>query len=60
MKEHLWWRHLIGLAALVFALVPILFLISAALNPVGTLSTTSLIPSGASLANFTKLFHDPN
>lgn len=60
MKDRMWWRHLIGLAALVFALVPIIFLISAALNPVGTLSTTSLIPSGASFANFTKLFNDPN
>ncbi|NUP51906.1 MAG: sugar ABC transporter permease [Catenulispora sp.] len=60
MKERLWWRHLIGLAALVFALVPILFLVSAALNPTGTLSTTSLIPKGASLHNFTKLFQDEN
>jgi len=60
MKDRMWWRHLVGLAALVFALVPIVFLISAALNPVGTLSSTSLIPSGASFSNFTKLFHDPN
>jgi len=60
MKDRMWWRHLVGLAALVFALVPIIFLISAALNPVGTLSSTSLIPSGASFSNFTKLFHDPN
>lgn len=60
MRQRLWWRHLIGLAALVFALVPILFLVSAALNPTGTLSTTSLIPKGASLHNFSKLFHDEN
>ena len=60
MKERLWWRHLVGLAALVFALVPIIFLVSAALNPVGTLSTTSLLPTGPSLSNFSKLFHDPN
>jgi arabinogalactan oligomer / maltooligosaccharide transport system permease protein len=60
MRERLWWRHLIGLAALVFALIPIVFLVSAALNPTGTLSTTSLIPSGASFENFTKLFRDKN
>ena len=60
MRERLWWRHLIGVAALVFALVPIVFLISAALNPTGTLSTTDLIPSGASFGNFSKLFHDKN
>jgi arabinogalactan oligomer/maltooligosaccharide transport system permease protein len=60
MRERLWWRHLIGLAALAFALIPIVFLVSAALNPTGTLSTTSLIPSGASFDNFTKLFRDKN
>ncbi|GAA1979201.1 sugar ABC transporter permease [Catenulispora subtropica] len=60
MRERLWWRHLIGLAALAFALIPILFLVSAALNPTGTLSTTSLVPRGASLHNFSKLFHDKN
>lgn len=53
-----WWRHLVGLVALAFALFPILFLVSAALNPVGTLSTTDLLPHGASLHNFRKLFSD--
>ncbi|HTZ43338.1 MAG TPA: sugar ABC transporter permease [Jatrophihabitans sp.] len=55
-----WWRHLVGLAALVFALFPIVFLVSAALNPVGTLSTTTLLPHGASLHNFHKLLADGN
>jgi arabinogalactan oligomer/maltooligosaccharide transport system permease protein len=55
-----WWRHLIGVAALVFALFPIVFLLSAALNPVGTLSTTTLVPHGVSLHNFTALLNDPN
>jgi arabinogalactan oligomer/maltooligosaccharide transport system permease protein len=58
--DRVWWRHLIGLAALVFALFPIVFLLSAALNPVGTLSTTSLLPNGISLHNFSKLFSDPD
>ncbi|HEV2929088.1 MAG TPA: hypothetical protein VGW74_10385, partial [Propionibacteriaceae bacterium] len=31
------WRHLIGLVALFFALFPIVFVVSAALNPIGTL-----------------------
>ena len=60
MRERVWWRHLTGLAALAFALIPIVFLVSAALNPTGTLSTTSLIPSGASFDNFSKLFRDKN
>jgi arabinogalactan oligomer / maltooligosaccharide transport system permease protein len=50
------WRHLIAWVALFFGLFPILFLFSAAINPIGTLSTATLIPKGASLENFSKLF----
>jgi arabinogalactan oligomer/maltooligosaccharide transport system permease protein len=50
------WRHLVAWVALFFGLFPILFLISAAINPLGTLSTSTLIPKGASLENFSKLF----
>lgn len=50
------WRHAVGLVALFFALFPIVFVLSAALNPLGTLSSTSLIPSGAGTGNFRRLF----
>jgi arabinogalactan oligomer / maltooligosaccharide transport system permease protein len=50
------WRHLVAWVALFFGLFPILFLVSAALNPIGTLSTSQLVPTGASLENFGKLF----
>jgi arabinogalactan oligomer/maltooligosaccharide transport system permease protein len=50
------WRHLVGVIALLFAAFPIVFVISAALNPLGTLSSSQLVPSGASLENFSKLF----
>lgn len=49
------WRHIVGLIALFFALFPILFVISAAFNPLGTLSSTELVPTGASLDNFRNL-----
>jgi arabinogalactan oligomer/maltooligosaccharide transport system permease protein len=52
------WRHLVGLLALAFSLFPILFVVSAALNPLGTLSSSELIPTGAGLANFDRLFSD--
>ncbi len=42
------WRHLVALLALAFSLFPILFVVSAAVNPLGTLSSTELIPTGAS------------
>ncbi|MEH1100447.1 sugar ABC transporter permease [Micromonospora sp. CPCC 205561] len=50
------WRHLVGVLAVAFSLFPILFVLSAALNPLGTLSSTELLPTGASLENFTNLF----
>ncbi|RZU48316.1 arabinogalactan oligomer/maltooligosaccharide transport system permease protein [Krasilnikovia cinnamomea] len=52
------WRHLVGVLAVAFSLFPILFVLSAALNPLGTLSSTELVPQGASLDNFGKLFTD--
>jgi arabinogalactan oligomer/maltooligosaccharide transport system permease protein len=54
--RQLGWRHVVGVVALVFGLFPILFVISAALNPLGTLSSSTLVPQGASFENFTKLF----
>jgi arabinogalactan oligomer/maltooligosaccharide transport system permease protein len=50
------WRHIVGIIALCFAIFPILFVISAAFNPLGTLSSSSLVPKNASAENFTKLF----
>lgn len=51
------WRHLVGLLAVAFSLFPILFVLSAALNPLGTLSSTELVPTdGVSFENFTGLF----
>jgi arabinogalactan oligomer / maltooligosaccharide transport system permease protein len=49
------WRHIVGLIALFFALFPILFVLSAAFNPLGTLSSTELVPTGASLGNFERI-----
>ncbi|RSM42793.1 sugar ABC transporter permease [Actinoplanes sp. ATCC 53533] len=49
------WRHGVALLALVFSLFPIVFVVSAALNPLGTLSSTAAVPTGASLGNFANL-----
>lgn len=54
------WRHLVAVAVLVFALIPILYVVSAAFNPNGTLSTTSLLPSSLGLDSFERLFSEPN
>ncbi|WP_433294809.1 sugar ABC transporter permease [Actinoplanes sp. CA-030573] len=54
------WRHAVGVLAVLFSLGPILFVLSAAFNPLGTLSSTQLLPTGLSLDNFGKLLRDTN
>lgn len=54
-----WWRHVLGICALIFALFPIMFLVSAALNPSGQLATSSLFPKSFSMVNFKALGQDP-
>jgi len=49
-------RHVFVLVVCAFAIFPILFVISAAINPLGTLASTELLPTGAGLGNFADLF----
>ena len=53
------WRHVVGVAAVLFAVFPVLYIVSAALNPLGTVVSTSLIPRSVSLVHFQALFTDP-
>ncbi|WP_380166515.1 sugar ABC transporter permease [Jannaschia sp. R86511] len=53
------WRHLVGLTALVFALFPIVFVLSASLNPAGTLTASNALFSEISLDNYRALFSTP-
>ena len=48
----MWWRHLVAIVALVFALFPIAYIVSAAFSVDGTLSGASLIPRDLTLDNF--------
>ncbi|MGA4987294.1 sugar ABC transporter permease [Nonomuraea bangladeshensis] len=48
-------RHVFVLVVCAFALFPILFVVSAAINPLGTLASTDLLPSGAGVTNFVNL-----
>jgi len=47
-----WWRYLVGLLAIAFAIFPILYVVSAAFNPVDSLSSSGLIPDSVTLDNF--------
>jgi arabinogalactan oligomer / maltooligosaccharide transport system permease protein len=51
-----WWRHAVALIALVFALFPVAYIISAAFNGDNSLSGSSLIPRRVTLDNFRSLF----
>jgi arabinogalactan oligomer/maltooligosaccharide transport system permease protein len=49
------WRHLVAVVMLVFSLFPVLYIISAAFNPLGSVVSTGIIPTQFSLENFDKL-----
>ncbi|WP_433618483.1 sugar ABC transporter permease [Dactylosporangium sp. CA-139114] len=53
------WRHIGGLVAVAFAVVPVLYIVSAAFNPLGTVVSTDIVPTRLSLVNFRSLFDDP-
>jgi arabinogalactan oligomer/maltooligosaccharide transport system permease protein len=54
------WRHLIALIALVFALFPVLWVVSAAFTEDPSISSSAVIPTNPTLSNFTKLFTNPD
>lgn len=54
------WRHIVGIIAVIWALFPISYIVSAALNPLGSVVSTGVIPSEFSMVNFEKLFNTPS
>lgn len=53
-------RILIAIVAITYALFPVVWIVSAALNPANSLFSQQLIPANASLINFDRLLGDPN
>lgn len=49
------WRHVVALVFVAFALFPLLYVVSASLNPLGTVATSGLIPRRFSLDNYASL-----
>lgn len=58
--RELGWRHLVGAVAVGYALIPVVYIVSASLNPLGSIVSTGLIPREVSLENFRKILTDPN
>ncbi|MGV9769110.1 sugar ABC transporter permease [Microbacterium sp. NPDC003461] len=53
------WRHIVGVAMLVFAAFPLLYVLSASLNPGGTLMTANSLFSNVSPGSYVELFQRP-
>lgn len=52
-------KLVIAILTALFSLYPVAYILSAALNPSNSLVNTSIIPAGATLANFQGLLNDP-
>ena len=56
--KDVWWRHAVGIAGIVAALFPVVFIVSSAFNRDNTLSGAQLIPTHVTLHNFGNLLHN--
>lgn len=54
------WRHAVGVLAVFFALFPLIWMISASFDTIGSLSAQKLIPNHPGLENFRTLFGNPD
>ena len=54
----LFFKYLIALVLIIFALFPIIWIISASINPANSLASQELIPENATLENYEKLLTD--
>jgi arabinogalactan oligomer/maltooligosaccharide transport system permease protein len=54
-----WWRYLVAILAIAFALFPAVYVVSAAFNAVPSLSSASLIPRHVTFDNFREILTNP-
>ncbi|SDR88417.1 sugar ABC transporter permease [Agrococcus carbonis] len=57
--RELGWRHLVGIAVVIFAIFPLVYVLSASLNPGGTLTGSNQLFRELSLENYGTLLSDP-
>jgi len=58
--RQLGWRHAVAFLAMAFAIIPVLWVVSAAFSANPTISSGSLIPNDATLMNFQRLLENPD
>ena len=54
------WRHLVGIVTVAFSIFPLVYVLSASLNPGGTLLTANGLFRNISFDSYVALFQDPN
>jgi arabinogalactan oligomer / maltooligosaccharide transport system permease protein len=53
-----WWRHVVGIVAVVIALFPVIYIVSSAFNTSNNLQSAQIIPTHTTLHNFGALLHN--
>jgi arabinogalactan oligomer / maltooligosaccharide transport system permease protein len=53
-----WWRHLVGVVAIVIALFPVVYIVSSSFNAQNNLQSAQVIPQHVTLSNFSDLLHN--
>lgn len=54
------WRYIATAVVIVYAMIPVLYIISASFDPIGSVSSVSLIPDTISTDNYEELFTNPS
>ena len=54
------WRHLVAVVACLWALFPVSYIVSASLNPLGNVVSTTMIPETFDLRHYQALFSTPS
>lgn len=54
------WRHIVAIVMVAFAVIPLLYVLSASLEPLGTLTGSASLFSSVSLDNYIALFTTPS
>ncbi len=50
-----WWRYVVALIGIAFAVFPAIYIVSASLDPIPSLSASSILPSGFTLDSYRKI-----
>ena len=53
-----WWRHVVGIIAVVVSLFPVVFIISASFNRADSVSGTSILPTHFTIDNYSGILHE--